>query len=398
MIACGRVVALRAGVVDAAMPPLPHGAAVCVEVRDGVRAGTVCASGPGSVTIRLRGSLAGITCGARVREELGVIHAPGVAGLGRCIEAETPFAFPALERAPVDRPLFIGVRAVDALLTIGRGARIGIFGSPGAGKSTLLETIVRGTEADAVVVALIGERGREAQEWRERLDARTSIVCATSDRPAAVRVTAAEAATAQAAALAARGLHVLLVLDSLARVAAALRELAIDEGERVGRAGYPPSVFAALARLCERAGSFRCGSVTMIATVLTDGDDRDPVSEAARSLLDGHIALSPDLARAGRYPAIDVPASASRTMHAVAGPAHAAAAQRVRAALALLAATAEARALGLDSPDPRVQAALAAEASLEGLLRQGREPVVGAASLEAVRQTADILGEPYGHH
>ena len=194
------------------------------------------------------------------------------------------------EREPIERPLWSGVRVLDALLTFGRGARLGIFGPPGAGKSTLVESIVDGCAADAVVVGLAGERGREAQRWIARLDERTTIVCATSDRPASERIAAAAVAIAQARALCDRGLHVLFVLDSLARVAAAAREIAVAAGESVGRGGYPPSVFATLARYVECAGALRCGSVTLVATVLSDGDERDPVSEAARSLLDGHIA------------------------------------------------------------------------------------------------------------
>ena len=173
-----------------------------------------------------------------------------------------------------------------------------------------------GCTADAVVVGLCGERGREAQRWIERRDARTTVVCSTSDRPAKERIACVEVAFAHADALRDRGLHVAFVLDSLARFAAALRETATARGESVGRGGYPASVFAQLARFVEIAGPLRGGSITLIATVLSDGDDRDPVSDAARSLLDGHLQLSPRLAAAGRFPAIDVPASASRTMEA----------------------------------------------------------------------------------
>ena len=327
----------------------------------------------------------------------------GMAMLGcaadvRGCDAQAIDADPALpsQRVPIDRPLWTGVRCIDTLLTIGRGARVGIFGEPGCGKSTLLETIVRGTHADAVVVGLVGERGREAQSWLERIDARTSIVCATGDRPAEERIAAASLAMSQACALATRGLHVLLVLDSLARVAYALREEGVARGESVGRAGYPPSVFAHLARLVERAGAFHSGSVTMLATVLSDGDDRDPVSEAARSLLDGHLQLSGALAQAGRFPAIDVLASTSRTMHAVVTPEHRAAASRVRAALAALASSADARSLGLEPADERTQAAVAAESQIERLLRQGPVQISPPAALEALAQTADMCGVDHG--
>lgn len=302
------------------------------------------------------------------------------------------------QRAPVDRPLWTGVRCIDALLTIGRGARIGIFGAPGAGKSTLLESIVAGAHADAVVVGLVGERGREAQRWLAARDVRTTVICATSDRSAQERVRAAESTLAHAQTLAQRGLHVLVLFDSLARYANALREIASTRGESVGRGGYPPSVFARLAQLVERAGAFRSGSVTLIASVLNDGDDRDPVSESARSLLDGHVQLSPKLAQACRFPAIDVLASASRTMDDVVDAEHRRAARAVRAALARLEACADARSLGLEPADPATRAAIAAEASLEALLRQGREPAEPQHALELLRQTADMLGEPHGHH
>lgn len=322
----------------------------------------------------------------------------GRTGDARGCDAQTFDADPALpsQRVPVDRPLWTGVRCIDTLLTIGRGARVGIFGAPGCGKSTLLESIVRGTHADAIVVGLVGERGREAQSWLERIDARTSIVYATSDRPACERIAAAALAMSQACTLANRGLHVLLVLDSLARVAYALREERVARGESVGRGGYPPSVFTHLARLAERAGAFRTGSVTMLATVLSDGDDRDPVSEAARSLLDGHIQLSVELAQAGHFPAIDVPASASRTMRAVVTPEHWAAAAAVRAALAALARSAEARSLGLEPADELTQIAVAAQPQLERLQRQGPACTAPSAALEALAQTADMCGVDHG--
>jgi type III secretion protein N (ATPase) len=277
------------------------------------------------------------------------------------------------ERQPIASPLWTGVRALDALLTIGRGARIGVFGPPGTGKSSLIESIVAGCRCDAVVVALAGERGREAQRWIAGRTPRMTVICATSDRPARERIAAASVAVAQASALRERGLHVLLVLDSLARVAAALREAGVAAGQTTGRGGYPPSVFAELARLVEVAGEVANGSITLVATVLSDGDDRDPVSEAARSLLDGHIALSMRLAESGRFPAIDVPASTSRTMDLVAEEAHLRAAVRLREALALLQRLDDARALGIDPSDRIGRAAVAAESQIERFLRQGRE-------------------------
>lgn len=319
---------------------------------------------------------------------------PAVDGI--FVPVDVPAPLPS-ERHAIGEPLWTGIRCIDALLTIGRGARIGIFGAPGAGKSTLLETIVRGALVDAVVIGLIGERGREAQSWIAARDERTTVICATSDRAASERVRAADLVMAHASALARRGLHVLIVLDSLARYAQALRELAVCSGESVGRGGYPPSVFARMAQLVERAGAFAEGSITLVATVLNDGDDHDPVSECARALLDGHIQLSPALANAGRFPAIDVLRSASRTAHAVVSPAHLQAAGALRGALGRLEHCSDARSLGIEPTDAATRAAIAGEDAIEGLLRQGRAPASPQRSLEALVQTADMLGEAHGY-
>lgn len=332
----------------------------------------------------------------------------GTCALGRAIDAEGipldggpvlrgRMVTPALrsprpnERVPIATPLWTGIRVIDGLLTIGRGARIGIFGAPGAGKSTLLESIVEGCAADAVVVALVGERGREAHEWIRKRTDRTSMVCATSDRPACERLRAAQIAFAQAAALRERGLHVLLLLDSLARVASALREIAVAAGESAGRGGFPPSVFSQLAQLVEVAGALADGSITLVATVIHDGDERDPVSEAARALLDGHVVLALRLAEAGRFPAVDVPASASRTMHAVTELTHRRAARRIRHALAILDRLDDARALGITPVSGDAAAAVAAENRIEAFLRQGRRASSSHATLTELEAIAELL-------
>jgi ATP synthase in type III secretion protein N len=318
---------------------------------------------------------------------------PALAGKRVAVELRVPRPY---ERTPVREPFWTGVRAIDGLLTFGRGARVGIFGSPGAGKSTLIESIVDGCSADAVILALVGERGREAQHWIERRDLRTTIVCATSDRSACERIRACVVALAHAAALRDRGLHVLVVLDSLARVANALRERATAAGESVGRAGYPPSVFSDMARILEVAGPIASGSITLVATVLNDGDDRDPVSDAARALLDGHLVLSDRLAREGRFPALDVVASASRTMKPVVGEEHEQDAARVRAALAILDRTADARSLGIEPVETAAVAAIAAEAHIERFLRTSTASKP-AATLAALREVADTLEVSDGH-
>ncbi len=236
---------------------------------------------------------------------------------------------PAMDRAPIDQRLSTGVRVIDGLLTCGVGQRVGIFGPAGTGKSTLLGAILRHAEADAVVLGLVGERGREVREFVEGVIgpeamARASLVVATSDRPPLERVRAAEAATAIAESLRDEGRNVLLVIDSLTRVARALREVGLAAGEPPTRRGFPPSVFAALPPLVERAGPAAKGSITAFYTVLLDGEDdaQDPVADEVRGLLDGHIILSRDLAARGHFPAIDVLASVSRLMPAVADPAH----------------------------------------------------------------------------
>jgi type III secretion protein N (ATPase) len=339
------------------------------------------------------GAILGTTLLGRVVDGDGIALDGGPVRFGtrRAIACEIPTL---RERVAVTDPFWTGVRAIDGPLTFGRGARIGIFGAPGAGKSTLLEAIVAGSSADAVVVGLVGERGREAEVWLRRTGPRTSVICATSDRSPAERLRAAEFAFAQAGALRDRGLHVLLVLDSLARTAAAARELAVAEGEPVGRGGFPPSVVARQARLLEQAGSSGAGSVTLVATVLSEGPlEHDPIAEAARAALDGHIVLSARLAGAGWFPAIDLPASASRTIADVAAPGHLAAAGRLRSAVAALEASRDARALGLDpaAGDPVLARAVAAEPVIGAFLRQaggGQDP---AETLMLMAQLADGL-------
>jgi type III secretion protein N (ATPase) len=246
------------------------------------------------------------------------------------------------------------------------------------------------------VVGLIGERGREAERRLASLDARTTVVCATSDRSAGERVRAAEVAVAQARALQQRGLDVLLVLDSLARVAAAAREVALAAGEAPGRGGYPPSVFALLARLVEQAGAFTTGSITLVATVLSDGaDEREPVSDAVRAALDGHITLSPELAARGWFPAIDLPRSISRTFADVAGAKHHAAATSLRGAVAVLEETREARLYGLAPSGPGVARALAAEGEIRRFLCQDERKSAPHATLRELARLADMLED--GH-
>ena len=239
-----------------------------------------------------------------------------------------------MERKPICEALGTGVRVIDGLLTVGRGQRVGIFGGSGVGKSTLIGMMTRNTTADLTVVGLIGERGREVREFVEQSlgeagRQRSVVLVSTSDQSPLLRMRAAMAATAVAEFHAARGKHVLLVLDSLTRYAMAAREVGLAAGEPPASKGYTPSVFTRLAKLVERAGNFECGSITAFYTVLMEGDDQqDPIVDAVRSLLDGHVVLSRTLASAGQYPPVDVLDSLSRLMPAVTTKPH-----RERAAL-----------------------------------------------------------------
>lgn len=241
-----------------------------------------------------------------------------------------------LERALITEPMTTQVRAIDGLLTIGRGQRLGVFAAAGGGKSTLLSQIVKGADCDVRVIALIGERGREVKEFLEHSlgeEARkkTIIVCATSDRSALERARAAYLATAIAEHYRDQGKNVLLMMDSVTRFARALREIGLSAGEPPARAGFPPSVFATLPRLLERSGMGKVGSITAIYTVLVEGDDMtEPIADETRSILDGHIILSRDLASSNHYPAIDILQSASRVMHMVTSPEHRAGASKIR--------------------------------------------------------------------
>ena len=290
-----------------------------------------------------------------------------------------------MARALIDKPVETGVRAIDTLLTIGEGQRIGVFAAAGGGKSTLLGMLARFCDADVIVIALIGERGREVREFvadslGEDGLARSVIVCATSDRPAMERVRAAHHATAIAEGFRAEGKRVLLLMDSATRFARALREIGLAAGEPAVRRGFPPSVFAELPRLFERAGTDEQGAITGIYTVLLEDEDgMDPVGEEVRSILDGHIMLSRKLGAAGHYPAIDILNSLSRLFPRLTEKPHQEAAKQIRALMAKLAEIEFLVQVGEYKPgsDPLADRALAARAEIDALLRQDgdlREP------------------------
>jgi type III secretion system H+-transporting two-sector ATPase len=245
-----------------------------------------------------------------------------------------------LHRNRVNKPISVGVRAIDSLLACGEGQRIGLFAAAGVGKSTLLGMIARNTEADVNVITLVGERGREVRDFLEQDLGpeglkRSVIVCATSNEPSLVRLKAGYVGTAIAEYFRNRGKKVMLMMDSVTRFARAQREVGLACGEPPARAGYTPSVFAELPKLLERAGNSDKGSITAFYTVLVAGDDmNEPVADEVRSILDGHIILSREMAGAGHFPAIDVLGSVSRVMNAVSTPEHRAAAKEMRSVLA----------------------------------------------------------------
>ncbi|MFH0899334.1 MAG: FliI/YscN family ATPase [Pseudomonadota bacterium] len=332
-----------------------------------------------SAVVSLTGGGAEIRVG---RDLLGrVIDAFGRPLDGRpapSLETAVPLVTPAVsafERSPVCQPLETGVRAIDGLLTCGIGQRVGLFAGAGVGKTILMGQIARQTRVDVVVMGLIGERGREVREVLGDDSRRNAVVvAATSDRSPMERARGALAATAVAEYYRNEGASVLLVMDSLTRYAMALREIGLSAGEPPATKGYPPSVFAALPRLLERAAPLaNGGSITAFYTVLVEGDDlADPVADAARSLLDGHIVLSRELAGRGFFPAIDILASASRVADAVMSAEHRQLARRTRSLLARRRDVEELRSLGAYQPgvSPENDEALRIGDELDKILRQ----------------------------
>jgi flagellum-specific ATP synthase len=291
-----------------------------------------------------------------------------------------------LDRDGIVAPIGTGVRVIDALLTCGRGQRLGLFGGSGVGKSTLLGMMARATAADIAVIALVGERGREVRSFLEN-DlgpeglSKAVVVASTSDNPPLVRIRAAYAATAIAEYFRDQGHNVLLMMDSVTRFAMAQREIGLAAGEPPTAKGYPPSVFAMLPGLLERAGNVTGrGSITALYTVLVEGDDtNEPIADAVRGILDGHIVLSRDLAARNHYPAIDVLQSISRTMPDVTSVEHRLKAGRVRGWLSTLRDSEDLVSVGayVAGSTPRIDEALAKRDAVEGFLRQPTEHSIG---------------------
>jgi flagellum-specific ATP synthase len=343
------------------------------------------------------GTLSGISAGARVRNTLGPLQIPVgdnlrgriLDGLGQpmdgrplppgldfvTVENTPPNA---LQRKLVNEPLPLGVRALDTLVPCGRGQRMGIFAGSGVGKSSLMSMITRGTEAEITVVCLVGERGREVREFLEH-DlgaeglAKAVVVIATSDQPPLVRLRSCFVATRIAEFFRDNGKDVLLLMDSLTRAAMAQREVGLSAGEPPATRGYPPSTFAMLPRLLERAGPGSVGSITGLYTVLVEGDEHnEPIADAARSILDGHIVLDRRLATSGHFPSIDVLESVSRVSGAVTTPAQRAAGTELRRLMAAGREVKELVEIGAYVPgtNPLADRGRALEPSINAFLRQ----------------------------
>ncbi len=417
VVTSGRVTRVSGIVVEAALPQVAVGTACVITAMGGrqVMAEVVGFAGP-HVLLMPFGDLAGIGEGSPVvpRSAAGSIPV-GDQLLGRVVDAaiepidglgplslshRAPLAAvppPAMSRKRICRPMELRVRALDSLLTCGQGQRLGIMAGPGVGKSVLLGMLAQNAAADVIVVGLIGERGREVREFVERdlgVGLRRSVVIvATGDESPLVRVRAAMAATAAAEHFRARGANVLLLMDSLTRVAMAQREIGLAAGEPPTSRGYPPSVFAMLPRLVERAGNDAGeGSITALYTVLAEGDDlSDPVVDAARAALDGHIVLSRKLANGGHFPAIDVLASVSRVMTDIVTPEHRDLALGARELLAAYRDSADLIEVGayVAGSNPRVDRAIRCRDALNGFLRQkGNETPSLAESLAALKKAS----------
>ncbi|MFJ4296870.1 FliI/YscN family ATPase [Curtobacterium sp. NPDC089689] len=380
----------------------------------------VVATDPTGVRCMPLGRLVGVTAGTPARPTGRPVLVPTgtglfgrvLDGLGRPIDgrgpldpdALVPLDHPtpnAMGRARIDTPLQLGVRVLDTLTTVGRGQRMGLFAGSGVGKSSLLSMIARGSDAAVNVIALVGERGREVREFLEddlgaEGLARSIVVVSTSDEPALMRLRAAFVATRIAESFRDAGQDVVLMMDSLTRVAMAQREIGLSVGEPPATRGYPPSTFSVLAGLLERAGTDRVGSVTGLYTVLVDGDDHnEPIADAARSILDGHVVLDRKLAVTGHFPSIDALGSVSRVASKVTTREQRDTATALRTVMAARRAAQDLLDVGAyqRGTNPLVDAAVDHQHAIDAFLRQGMdERVTAAGSWDALGSLVRTLG------
>ncbi len=411
----GTVVEVRGLALRIADLPVPIGAMVRVETARGLGKpifGEVLGFDQNQTIVMPFGTTGGVRRGDRAiaqqyhqrvrvgRSLLGRV----LDGLGRPIDGKGPLVdtvqrplHPApvdpLDRPCIDAPLATGVRAIDAALSVGLGQRLGVFAAPGVGKSTLLGTMARHTSADVSVVALIGERGREVRDFIEHQLgdeglARSVVVCATSDEPALVRIRAAQAANSIAEYFRDQGLNVLMIMDSITRFCQAQRQVGLAAGEPPATKGYPPSVFSTLPILLERSGRTTRGSITGFYAVLVDGDDmNDPVADAARGILDGHVVLSRALAAKGHWPAIDILESISRVVDEVTDAEQQAARREMIKLIAAYRQVEDLVNIGAYAAgsNPDFDLAIACKPAIDQLLQQGRKEVIGQADFARTR-------------
>ncbi len=423
VVAAGKLVRGIGLTLEAVGCQLPVGSQCMVQTVDGEIEAEVVGFGEHITYLMPTEAVRGIVPGSRVlplNRESGL--AVGLGLLGRVIDGNgqpldglgpvesttrVPTVKPPinpLTRRPIDSPMDVGVRAINTLNTVGIGQRMGLFAGSGVGKSVLLGMMTRGAKADVVVVGLVGERGREVKEFihdiltpEER--ERAVVVAAPADTSPLMRLKGCETAVTVAEYFRDQGMNVLLLIDSLTRYAMAQREIALAVGEPPATKGYPPSVFARLPALVERAGngSENQGSITAFYTVLTEGDDlQDPIADAARAILDGHVVLSRQLADSGHYPAIDIEASISRVMPQVVSEEHLMQARRVRQVYSTYQQNKDLITLGAYTrgTDPRVDLAINAEPAITALLQQGMKQVLPYdESLASMAQLAGGLGK-----
>lgn len=404
-VAAGKLVRGIGLTLEAIGCQLPVGSQCLVQTIDGEIEAEVVGFGDNITYLMPTEAVKGIVPGSRVQpldrqqgipvgmELLGrVVDGNGAPldGLGALQTTEVvPYVQPAINpllRKPIEQPMDVGVRAINSMITVGQGQRMGLFAGSGVGKSVLLGMMTRGSKADVVVVGLVGERGREVKEFihdilGEEERKKSVVVAAPADTSPLMRLKGCETAVSIAEYFRDQGKNVLLLIDSLTRYAMAQREIALAVGEPPATKGYPPSVFAKLPALVERAGngSDNQGSITAFYTVLTEGDDlQDPIADAARAILDGHVVLSRSLADSGHYPAIDVEASISRVMPTVVSDEHLTAARKVRQVYSTYNQNKDLISIGAynKGTDPRIDLSIRAEPVINQFLQQGMKDIL----------------------